>query len=278
MRSDIDVHILVAGLEKPVGPHLRHAGATAVDVEQYPAAWPAREVARLGRVPAADLPLGRVALEQAVEGRQRRWLCRWIHAVPLEPDAAPVFSPDEIGLLLPAIVRQAVDEALPACATALLADRAAKDGAPAYTPQARAYLWDRAARAVLEVRCRAAGDVTTGEKWLPARARRLGLARPAPGCPADGGAGLVAELGFTVPGVFDAVCLRPGAGARRAEIAGRAFLVNRHDRLFTEWSDVDGTLARALAEHPAERLLDAVRRAHADLVADPAAVRRGLEP
>ncbi|MFE2442724.1 hypothetical protein ACFXDF_11765 [Streptomyces sp. NPDC059426] len=279
-RSDVDVHVLVDGLEQPVGSRLHHVGDTTVDVELFPAQWPAREVARLSGVPVADLPFGRVALDPAVRGSQRRWLCRWVHAVPLDAGTGALFSEEEVRALLPAIVRQALDRALVDAAVALLADRATREGADGWTAQASGYLWNRAARGVLEVHCRAAGDVTTGEKWLPARVRRLGLPLPLPdpGPPADGGAGLLARLAWTPSGVLEAVRVRPAEGLRRADLAGRGFLINRHDRLFTEWLEAEGPLARVLGEHSPGRLLDAFRRAQLDLVADPDVVRGRLQP
>ncbi|WP_367125820.1 hypothetical protein [Streptomyces phytohabitans] len=276
-RSDVDVHIMVDGLDEPVGPRLLHAGETAVDVELYPARWPAREVARLSAVPVADLPFGRVALEPAVRGAQRRWLCRWVHAAPLEAGTGAVFSDDEVRVLLPAVVRQALDRALTDVAVALLAERAARDGADGWTAQASDYLWNRAARGVLEVHCRAAGEVTTGEKWLPARARRLGLPLPAPGAPADGGAALLARLGWTPADALAAVRVRPAEGLHRTDLAGRSFLANRYDRLFTEWPEAEGPLVTVLREHSPGRLLDALRRAQLDVIADPDAVNRRLQ-
>ncbi|MCK1798985.1 hypothetical protein MTQ01_23735 [Streptomyces sp. XM4193] len=276
-RSDVDVHILVDGLEEPVGPRLRHVGETAVDVELFPASWPAQEVARLSEVPVARGPFGRIALEPAVRGAQRRWLCRWVHAAPLGAGTGAVFTEEEVRVLLPAMVRQAFDRALTEAAAALLADRAARDGADVWSAQACGYLWNRAARGVLEVRCRAAGEVTTGEKWLPARAHRLGLPLPEPGVPADGGAALLALLGRTPSDVLEAVRVRPAEGLRRTELAGRSYLTNRHDRLFTEWLETEGPLARVLEEHPPGRLLDALRRAQLDLTADPDAVRERLQ-
>ncbi|MBU7600092.1 hypothetical protein JGS22_021255 [Streptomyces sp. P38-E01] len=277
-HSDVDVHILVDGLEEPVGPRLRHVGETAVDVELFPARWPAQEVARLSEVPVAELPFGRIALEPAVRSSQRRWLCRWVHAAPLGAGTGPVFTEEEVRVLLPAIVRQAFDRALTEAAVALLADRAARDGADGWTAQACGYLWNRAARGVLEVHCRAAGEVTTGEKWLPARARRLGLTLPDPGAPADGGAALLALLDLTPSDVLEAVRVRPAEGLRRAELAGRSFLANRHDRLFAEWLETEGPLAGVLEEHSPGRLLDAFRRAQLDLTADPDALSGRSQP
>ncbi|GAA3434178.1 hypothetical protein [Kutzneria kofuensis] len=275
-HSDVDVHILVPGLERPVGPRLHHAADVTVDVELYPAAWPAETVARVGAVPTADWLLGRIAMDRVVDGGQRRWLCRWMHAVPLDPQDGPVFSDEEIAVLLPALVREAHDKLLVDAAVALLADAAGRRGAVAYPESARDYLWARAARGLLELFCRAAGDVTTGEKWLPARARRLGLAVPPPGRCADDAAFVLSGLSWSAADIMAAVHIHPASDAAPVELAGRRFLANRHDRLLETWTSASGALGAALEEHEPETLLDAVRSTSCDLVVDEAFVRERL--
>lgn len=275
-HSDVDVHILVPGLDRPVGPRLHHAAGITVDVELYPAAWATETVARLGAVPSAEWLLGRIAVDRAVDSSSRRWLCRWMHAVPLDPADGPVFSDEEIGLLLPALIREAHDKVLVDAAVALLADAAVRRGATAYPASARDYLWARAARGLVELFCRAAGDVTTGEKWLPARARRLGLAVPPPGRCADDAAFVLSGLSWSAADIMAAVRIRPASDAAPADLAGRRFLVNRHDRLLESWTSASGALGAALEEHGPETLLDAVRGAACDLTIDEAYVRERL--
>jgi hypothetical protein len=275
-HSDVDVHILVPGLELPVGPRLHHAAEVTVDVELYPASWAAETVARLGAVPTAEWPLGRIAVDRAVDGEQRRWLCRWMHAVPLDPADGPVFTDEEIAVLLPALIREAHDKLLVDAAVALLADAAGRRDSPGYPASARDYLWARAVRGLLELFCRAAGDVTTGEKWLPARARRLGLAVPPPGRCADDASFVLSGLSWSAADILRAVRVSPASGTAPATLAGRRFLVNRHDRLLDTWTSADGPLDAVLSEHAPEVLLDAVRAAACDLTVDDAFVRERL--
>ena len=277
-HSDVDVHVLVPGLAHAVGPRLYHAAETTVDVEQYPLGWAGETLGRLSAVPTAERPFGTVALRNCVAGSQRRWLCRWIHAAPLEPTVHPVFSDDETRALLPALVREAHDRVLIEVAAGLLADAAADRATrpqptptPTPTPTqtqtpSSEYLWMRAARGLLELRCRAAGDVTTGEKWLPARARRLGLSAPEPRAGLQ--SHVLSSLGWNPADVLTAVRIAPAGDAASADLAGRRFLINRHDRALESWIAPQGSLAEALKEHAPEDLLAAVRNAACDLVLD----------
>lgn len=214
-----------------------------------------------------------MALGAAVDGRQRRWTARWVHATPLFPDTAPVFTDEQVELLLPLLLREAFDQLVLAQAVAHLADAA--EGGP-FGQDARGYLWKRAGRALTEVRCRAAGDVTTGEKWLADRAARLGLDI----CAAHDRDGHLAqarrELGMTPPDARRLVLVRPAEDARRARLAGRDVLVNRHDQLLEEWVDCRGPLLDALGRYPAARLLEAVRRGELELSVDPDALEVAL--
>lgn len=273
-RSDVDVHVLAPGLDHAVGPTLHQITGVTIDVEQYPAVWAAQAVARLGAVPAVERPFGRISLDRAVDEYQRGWLSRWIHSVPVRSAGGAVFSEADVQVLLPGLVRQAHDRVLIDAAVALLADDADRRGSPVYSASARDYFWARAARGLLELRCRAAGDVTTGEKWLPARARRLGLRA----VPRDGEVGprVLAGLGWSAAEILAAVLVGPAPDAAPAELAGRRFLVNRHDRLLESWISPHGGLDAVLEEHSPAAVLHAVRSAACDLTVDEALVRERL--
>ncbi|MDX8033825.1 hypothetical protein SK803_26690 [Lentzea sp. BCCO 10_0856] len=267
--SDVDVHVLVPGLEEPARPQLHFAGEVAVDVERYPAHWPADLITSARSAGVARLECGDIALETPLGSRSRRWASRWPYAVPVR-DSPPIFDSDGMAALLPLLVRAAFDQVVMFAATARLADAA---GAPG---PARSQLWSRAERHLLELRCRAAGEVTTGQKWLPNRVRRLELAAVPPTGTAAGFAVARAEAGVPVVDEWELVTVRPAAGARAQTLAGRRYLVNRHDTLLGEWSEFTGTLAAAVAQLGAARVLAAVHRAELDVAVDGDAVRKAL--
>ncbi|WP_217559009.1 hypothetical protein [Streptomyces sp. GbtcB6] len=264
--SDVDIHLLVSGLDQQVPAALHFVRDVAVDVEEYPAAWvdrilaaAAEHTAVLGQAPCE------VALGRSIDRYTFRWVARWVHAAPLLDGTPPVFTDAQVAWLLPLAVREAMDQMLLAQAAAELADEVPDGQLP---EGARTYLWQRALRLLLEVRCRAAGDVTTGDKWLPARAARLGFDLGGAPC-RDGYRHAVRQtLGIAVPDVRLAVAVRPAADSRRAKLAGREVLVNRHDRLLGDPLACEGLLGTVLREFPAERVLEGVRRGELDLVVD----------
>ncbi|MCP2258138.1 hypothetical protein LX15_001832 [Streptoalloteichus tenebrarius] len=268
--SDVDVHVLREGVDEPSGPQLFFVGGVTVDVERYPAHWPAELARRAAAAAVVGLPFGVVALDRPIAGRSRRWASRWPSALPLRDGAPPVLDESDVRAVLPLLLRSALDQLLLATALARLADAAA---APA---DARRYLWRRAERQVLELRCRAAGDVTTGQKWLSDRAHRLGLAVAEPAGDEASLRSATAAAGVPALDEWALTALRPAGGARQADLAGKRFLVTRHDRVLTEWTEVDGSVRSVVDQIGAARALAAVRRAELDLVVDGDAVRQVL--
>ncbi|MET7737707.1 hypothetical protein ABZT02_41355 [Streptomyces sp. NPDC005402] len=145
-----------------------------------------------------------------------------------------VFTADEASAVLPLLVRSAFDETIIAVALARLAAEAAEP------PSASEYLWRNAARRLLELRCRAAGDVTNNEKWLPARVRRLGLADPAEVRDEASFRSVADRCGLRRPAdAWNLTRLTVAAGSQRLSLGGKKWLLNRHGRLLDTEHEVD---------------------------------------
>jgi hypothetical protein len=242
-----------------------------VDVECYPEEWPAQIAAQASSAPWADCGLGRIILGPNSEP-DMGWpnLARWLHAVPLAEDGLPLFGEEEGRRILPLLVRNAYDTLLVILALARLADAAADQ------EQARTYLWRQAWLSLLEVRCRTAGDVTTGRKWLPARARRLGLVDSAEAVDAAGFEAAVRRCGLLVPDAWQVTRIEPASGSQRVSFGGRESLLTRNGRLLNTWRDTVGSTADVVADVGAANLVRAIRRAEVDLVLIPEALERAF--
>ncbi len=252
--SDVDVHMFVSGVDKPTPAYLFFAGDTPVDVEHYPPGMPAQVLAAARAHPVRELPLGVVSLAPPPGRRLRRTASRWLCSVPLRPDTPPVFEPDQAALVLPILVRAALEQLVQFWAVARLAAVA--------RPAAAAYLWQRAGRTLLELRCRAVGDVLTGEKWLPDRAARLGLppAEVAAHYAVDTEPALVAMLAGTGLSTWDPwrLALLVAQPLTEVRVGRQVLWGNRHQRLLANPCTAAGYLGDEVARWPAVRLLDAV--------------------
>lgn len=263
-RSDVDVHVFRPGMKGPDGPHLCYAGETLVDVERFPADRPGEMESAYRSASTVEAPFGRVALVEPPDQRTGNRLARWLHAVPLRTQAAPLFSDDS--LLLAVLVRAAFEDTVRGVALARLATAAG------LSPPSSRFLWQAAYRCLLELWCRARGDVTPGEKWLGCRVRRLA---------GDASTVVWDEAGFRTaagpvgyPGIDEwaVVNLRRSAGLRQVSLGDRAFYVTARRRVLATVCDLTGPLAWVAGADQAS-VFHAVRRGEVDLVVD----RVGLE-
>ncbi len=250
--SDVDIHLLVPGIDKPTPAFLFFSGQTPVDIEHYPDTMPGQMVAAARAFPVRELPVGQVSTAPAPGRRTRRTAARWLHAMPLFPDQPPVFDEPAARDMAPVLTRAALDQLLLVWATARLAEG-----------EAARYLWARGGRELLELRCRCLGDMLTSEKWLPSRAGRLGM---------DAGfvrahyavgdeAGLVALLDGTGLETWDPwqlTAVRPEPERRAVKLGKERLTLTRHGRLL-DATTVDGLVADVVPKLDATRLLCAVR-------------------
>lgn len=267
--SDVDIHLLVPGISKPSPAFLFFSGETPIDVEHYPVTMPAKLVETARSFPVRKLPVGVVSLGPSPGKRTRRTAARWLNSLPLHDDQPPVFDAAEAEAVLPALVRAALDGVLLMWATARLAQGTDADAAR--------YLWARAGREVLELRCRAQGDVLTSEKWLPNRADRLGFdpAFVRGHYTASSEAELLellADTGLADWDPWQLTTLRTDTEREVTKLGREEYVITRHGRLIGDAVSADGTLAEVAAAHPADRLLHAVRNAELVLEVSSAAL------
>lgn len=266
--SDVDVHVLRPELEKAGRPYLRQVENVPVDIEHLPLAW-ARDLAAKASGQLVDFEAGALSLGAPLDRTTQRRAARWLHSLPLRDSTPPVFDDEAARSVLAVLSRIALDRVLIMVALARLS-RAA--GLPT---SAEDHLWQRAARGFLELRCRLAGDAATGDKWLPARAHRAGLTLRLFDRDEEIRAAF-AGLGLGPLDAWNLVGVRPGLGAREMSLAGKRYLLNRHDRLLDEWSAEDSSLADALATHGPGRLHAAIRRAELDVYVDASLLKEEL--
>jgi hypothetical protein len=270
--SDVDIHIVRAGIAGKTGPFMRFVGDAVVDIEHYPADWVSQTVVQARGHALADIGVGHITLGEAPEPAMG-WhiLRRWLHAVPLKEDQHDVFTADEASTVLPLLVRSAYDELIVSVALAQLADAAAE---PLY---ARQYLWRDASRRLLELRCRAAGDVTNNKKWLPARVRRLGLADPAETSDEAAFWSVADRCGLRRPAsVWNLTRLAVAVESQPVSLGGETWLLNRHGRLLNQECEVTGGVYEVVEKAGAARVLTALRRAECDISVDDDALGKEL--
>jgi hypothetical protein len=253
--SDVDIHVLTADTDEPGPPFLFFSGATPVDVEHYPATLPGRLVCELAGAPVVELPVGTVSVGALIGQDSRRVLSRWLNALALRPEDPPVFTDAEKVRLLPAVVRASLDQLLLIWACARLAS-------PSGT--ASGYLWARAGRELLELRCRARGDVVTSEKWLPRRALRAGFGRTSMRAhyAAAGETDLrtlLADTGLAGLDPWQIATVSPAPELRAVKLGSDTRVLNRHGRLLADVVTSVGTIAEVVDAVPAARLLRALR-------------------
>ncbi|MFJ8588347.1 hypothetical protein ACIRD2_27370 [Streptomyces sp. NPDC093595] len=265
--SDVDIHLLVDGLDRPTPPFLLFSGDTPVDIEHVPATMPARALAKARGHDTVDSPLGPVSLGPPPDRSLRRRLARWVSALPLRDDADRIYEESDAHALLPVLVRAALDEFVLLSAMASVAERAG------VAPDRTAYLWSRAGRHLLEVRCRAAGDVMTGAKWLPGRAGRLGV--PAPEQRAHYTARTAADLAGLArsAGLADwdwvrLVRVSPDPRCTTLSLGRQRLRVTGHQRVLRTTVDAEGPLEEVLETTAPPDLLSAVTRGELTLEVD----------
>ncbi|GAA5084306.1 hypothetical protein HNP84_001996 [Thermocatellispora tengchongensis] len=250
--SDVDIHLLVPDIDKPTPAFLFFFGPTPIDIEHYPASMPGRMIEAARAFPVRELPVGPVSTAPAPGKRTRRTAARWMHALPLFPGQPPVFDETAAGDILPTLVRAALDQLLLVWATARLAEG-----------EAARYLWARAGRELLELRCRGQGDVLTSEKWLPSRAARLGLDPEFVGAhyrasSEDDLVALLADTGMAGWDPWRLTAVRPEPGRREVKFGKQVLTLTRHGRLL-DAIGVQGAVAEAVGAYDAGRLLRAIR-------------------
>ncbi|SCL26605.1 hypothetical protein GA0070616_3341 [Micromonospora nigra] len=254
--SDVDIHLLVPGIDKPSPAFLFFAGQTPIDIEHYPESMPAAMVAGALAYPARKLPIGPVSLAPAPGRRTRRTASRWLNALPLEPDQGPIFDRTGAEAVRAVLVRASLDQVLQLWAMARLATQV--------DAEAAGYLWGRTGREVLELRCRARGDVLTSEKWLPDRAARLGFgpafSRSHYTCGSEADLReLVADAGLADWDPWRLTAGRTEPQRRRIRLGRTDYALTRHGRLIADALTAETSVADLAARVPAQRLLHAIR-------------------
>jgi hypothetical protein len=268
--SDVDIHILRPDLSTRIGPYMHFIKGIVIDVECFPEQW-ASQAAQIARsLSLVQLPTGAMALESAPH-TSANWpiVARWLHAAALNEGGRGVFEIEEERRILPILARIAYDELLTAVAVAGLADEA---GA---APEAREFLWRRASRQLLELRCRMAGDVTVNQKWLAARVRRFDLPETEEARDASDFRRSAQRAGLPTADEWHLTRLEPARGLEPIRFAGRRQAINRHGRLVDPWS-AGGPTDSLVAEHGAARLFRALRRAELDISVDQDLTREAL--
>jgi len=265
--SDVDIHVVDETVKQHRGPKLKRLDGIPVDIEHFPASAPAELAQGAGGVPLLRFAAGDVALGQRLGRSEQRRAARWFHATGLDPAAPPLYDAAQSARVQAMLARVTFGRLAGLSCMASLAEQAG------LLEGTCLHLWRQAGRQLLELRCRLAGDVTTGDKWLPVRARRLGLSAT----PVNGEAQLHADLvKAALPG-FDPLTLaavRPARGSATVSLSGRSWLVNRHDRLLSDAVRTEAPVAEATRELGAARLLDAVGRAELDLVIEDDTLRK----
>lgn len=267
--SDIDVHVVLPGLNGHTSAPSRHVGATTVDIETYPAAWGEDVVAEISCQGLVNTQLGPLPRSRRT-GAVRRWPDRWVHALPLAPAGEPLFDERERRLVRAMSVRAALDEMLIAASVARLLDLVQ---VPASVCR---WAWGRAARMLIEAKCRAAGDLTTTEKWLPARAVRCGIVNVA-ATDETSFCAAAADAGFADIDPWEICRVRAADDAEVVRLAGRQWLHTRHGRLLDQWRSARDSVADTVADLGPQAVLNAVRQAAATLDVDDAALTAALE-
>lgn len=269
--SDVDIHIIRGGISAEMGPYMHFMHGVVVDMKCFPETWPSQILEQIRHLTLGDPGVGAVYLGETPEP-VAGWpvLARWLHAAPLHRGQPPLFSEEEAAVLLPLLVRRAFDDLLIAISCARLADAAS---APAPTS---AYLWGDASTRLLELRCRAAGDVTSNRKWLPARARRLGLEDSAAAHDEVSFQQLAKRCGLRAVDAWRLTRVAPAPDGRQVSMAGGTWFLNRHGRMRPEAWSVDGTVEEAVAHLGASRVLAALRHAEADIAIESHALGEAL--
>lgn len=270
--SDVDIHVLRDGISDKTGPFLHFVQDVIVDIECYPADWVSQVVAQNQGRALADIGVGHIPLIEPLEPVMGwKTLSRWLHAMPVNEDQREIFTADEASVLLPLLVRRAYDETILAVALAQLADAASEP------LSAREYLWRDASRRLLELRCRAAGDVTSNSKWLPARVRRLDLADPAEVSDEASFWSVADRCQLRRPAdVWNLTHLTVAVGSQPISLGGEKWLLNRHGRLLNTEHEVTGSVHEAVEKAGAAWVLTALRRAECDISVDDDALGKVL--
>ncbi|SCG53975.1 hypothetical protein [Micromonospora halophytica] len=271
--SDVDIHLLVPGIDRPSPAFLFFAGQTPIDIEHYPEDMPAAMVAGALAYPVRKLPIGPVSLAPAPGRRTRRTAARWLNALPLDPDQGPIFDPTGAEAVRAVLVRASLDQVLQLWAVARLATGADDDAAR--------YLWGRTGREVLELRCRARGDVLTSEKWLPDRADRLGFgpafSRSHHTCGSEADlVELVADVGLADWDPWELTVVRTEPQRRRIRLGRTDYALTRHSRLVADALTGEGSVTDLAGQVPASRLLHAIRNGELTLEVSGDALRKVL--
>lgn len=268
--SDVDIHVLRPGLTTKVGPYMHFANNVVVDVECFPLDWPTQIAEEASHCETTATPAGTVALAVPPDP-VTSWdlVSRWLHALPLDNVTPPIFDKRQSACIQAVLVRNALDALLCYVTIARLADAANESAS------VRQYLWRTATRHFIEFCCRGAGDVTPNQKWLPARAHRLGI---------DQGEA-TSESSFylatrqsclLLPEALELTRLDPAADAKVINFAGQKRLLNRHGRLMNSWCGASGIVSELMADYDPAQLLQAVRRAELDMSVDADRLREAL--
>ncbi|MEU4559555.1 hypothetical protein AB0F72_14315 [Actinoplanes sp. NPDC023936] len=264
--SDVDIHHFRPETAAPAPPYLMFVDGVTVDVEYYPAEIAARTVAGYAGLTSVAVADGRIALATPPARTVEHQLTRWLTALPLRDGSPPLVTGDDRAAVVALLARAAYDTLVQLAAVAALAGGRAGAG----------YLWHRCGRQALEVACRIAGDLATGDKWLPRRALRT------LGGPSVAGAGfrtgdeqavreLLAVLRLPLGDPLAMTVVQRCDRAREVAIGRTRHLLTRHGRLFREYPAAEGRVATVAAEIGAGTLLHALRTGQMTMRADPSA-------
>ncbi|MBQ1026022.1 hypothetical protein [Micromonospora sp. C95] len=263
--SDIDIHHFRPGIAEPAPPYLMFVDGVTVDVEYYPAEMPASTVSRYTGTPLATVADGRIALAPPPDRTVADRLTRWLTALPLYESSPPLIAEGDRATVVALLARVAYEHLVQFAALATLAEQ-----------PAAAYLWQRAARQALEVACRVAGDVATGDKWLPRRAVRTLSSRTLVESGYRAGTEpalreLLAALRVPLGDPLAMTWVQPCPQAREVAVGRTRCLITRHGRLFPQWTSVAGQVAAAVADVGAAQLLHGLRTGQLTMRVDPPA-------
>lgn len=251
--SDVDIHLFRDDLTESQEPRLLFVGDVLVDVEVHPTQMPCQMAETYAGVSVVEHAIGAVSLTSPPSRRERRRLARWMGALPLF-EAQNVFDGQDRRNIGAVLVRSALNSLVETWALASVSGRSS------LAAEATSYLWRRSGRQLLELACRAAGDFTPSEKWLPARAARWefteGLVGACWGVTDEKSFRRAAvKVGLPVCDPLSLTRISRDPEAKNVNLAGRRMTATRHGRVVPARQDVEGGTADVLERIDADGLL-----------------------
>ncbi|MGQ0838820.1 hypothetical protein [Actinokineospora sp.] len=265
--SDVDIHLFVPDLARATPPFLCFIGSVPVDIEHFPATLP-RELSDALDTEFVAAGIGPIAVAPRLDRTVRARLTRWLTAMPLTA-GPPLLDAGRRAVVEAHLMRHALTRTLIRGAIAAAAGR--------LDP----YAWRRCGAGVLDLMCAARGWPPIGDKWLPARVRRAGIAAEQVEA-ADGvrdQRGLVAlldRLGVAVAEPLDLAVLRPDPDAEVVRIGRQRFVLTRFGRLEDRAPVAGGPWHEVVERVGAEEAVELLRTGLLRLELDDDSLTKGL--